>query len=258
MKHTKQVLIVLLFVMGLSACTGAFVEPTLTPTTVPTDTPIPTSTNTPTETPKPTRTPRPTATPNLAATQIYEDFLAQVQGYQEEGYLASAEGEYIELPSFDESWAQMDWYRWWWIDEDMIAQTFVMSGHFYWNSALKTANQSGCGFVFDIDIEGGSAYAVVLDRSKVIVLAHHGYHVNTTRGTGIVKFTPPAEANFTIVVNNEAKRIYVFVDEEFVGEYSIPLSEAVDGAVGYTVLSGTNKDYGTRCEITDPKLWIIE
>lgn len=229
-----------------------------TPTALPTETLVPTDTPIPTETPPPTSTPKPTATPNLAATQVYEVFFAEVQSFYDEGSLPSVDGEYMELDPFKEEWAQINWYRWWWFDETLIANTFVWSGHFSWESASATPNTSGCGFVFDVDTEGGSAYAVFLDQSMVLVLDHNGYQVNTTRGTGKVKFTLPAEADITLIVNDESKRLYVIVDDQFIGEYSIPLNEAIDGTIGFTVLSGTNKDYGTRCEITDMQLWLVE
>jgi len=32
----------------------------------------------------------------------------------------------------------------------------------------------------------------------------------------------------------------------------------MDGKFGYTLLSGTNKDYGTKCEITNGRLWVFK
>ncbi len=257
LKKNERVVLIVVIAMMLVACQVGNLEST-TPTVLPTETVQPTETMIPTETPKPTQTPKPTRTPNLAATQVYEDFFAEVESFYDEGYLPSVAGEYVEMLPFEEEWAQMNWYQWWWIDENLVAETFVWRGRFSWQSASSTPNISGCGFVFDVDIEDGSAYAVVLDQSRVLVLDHNGYWVGNTRGTGKVKFTLPAEAEFTLIVNNEAKRIYVLVDGEFVGEYSIPLSEAIDGTIGFTVLSGTNKDYGTRCKITDMQLWLVE
>jgi hypothetical protein len=49
---------------------------------------------------------------------------------------------------------------------------------------------------------------------------------------------------------------YVLVNGESVGEYTLAQSRPSRGEIGLTVLSGTNKDYGTHCEMTDLRLWI--
>ena len=79
-----------------------------------------------------------------------------------------------------------------------------------------------------------------------------------TRGTGRVNFDNPAdhpvEADFTIIV--KGAYAYVLVDEELVGEYTLSESKILRGELGLALLSGTNKDYGTRCEMTNLHTWI--
>jgi len=41
-----------------------------------------------------------------------------------------------------------------------------------------------------------------------------------------------------------------------VGEYTLAKSKILRGDVGLSLLSGTNKDFGTRCEMTEIRLWI--
>ena len=48
---------------------------------------------------------------------------------------------------------------------------------------------------------------------------------------------------------------YVILNDEVIGEYTLPQSDLIEGALGISILSGTNKDYGTRCEITNAHLW---
>jgi len=250
------ILVGMLIVMSLacSVAESALSPATATPTAAPTETKTPQ----PTKTPKPTRTLKPTATPNLVATQQYDEIFSQVQTYYDKGYLPSLDGEYIEMEDFREEWAQMDWYRWWWDDDNFDASVFMMSGHFGWSLASTTPEVSGCGFAFGIDVDGGSAYAVFLDKSRVLFLSPKGYSIGTTSGTGRVKFSLPAEADFTLVVNEDLKRAYVFVDNHFIGEYSFPANVEISGPVGFSILSGTNKDYGTRCEITNARIWLVE
>jgi hypothetical protein len=50
--------------------------------------------------------------------------------------------------------------------------------------------------------------------------------------------------------------VYVLVDGEIVGEYTLSQSRVLTGGIGVTLLSGTNADYGTRCEMTDIHAWL--
>ncbi len=224
----------------------------------PTSTPEPTATRTatPTKTPKPSPTPRPTKTPNLAATERAEELNAEVQDYFDKGYLTTTDGRFRELEDFSYDWAQMGWYQWLPLRDS--ASDFFLSAHFEWNSASKTPDISGCGFIFSLQ-PNDDHYAVFLDRSKVFFLMTNnalGYStpVGPTRGTGRVKFDYPAEADFTLIVKDAYA--YVLVDEEVVGEYTLAQSRILRGNLGLTVLSGTNKDYGTRCKMTNLHLWI--
>lgn len=228
------------------------------PTPVPTSTAMPTATETaiPTDTPRPSPTPRPTKTPNLAATEHAEDLNAQVQDYFDKGYLATTDGRFRELEDFDYEWAQMGWYNW--LPLRDTASDFFLSGHFKWDSAYQGSDVSGCGFIFGLQ-KNDDHYAVFLDRAKVLLLiTDHtlGFSkpMSPTRGTGIVDFEYPAEADFTLIV--KGAYAYVIVDDEVVGEYTLSQSRAGRGGIGLTVLSGTNKDYGTRCEMTDLRLWM--
>ena len=253
---------VLLFVSTLVlvslACSTSAAQPTSTSTSAPKATA--TITPTPTNTPRPTVTPRPTRTPNLAATQQMEEYNAETQGYFDVGYLTTTDGEVTEFDDSAEEWAQLDWYK----PSALLTQAtdFYVSAHFKWTSAYRSAAESGCGIVFAAT-EVGDHYAVFLDRSKVIFLdnsrsASYSRPVGTTRGTGIVKFDnpfdKPVEADFTLIVNDAYS--YVLVDGEVVGEYTLSQSRSLDGLIGLALLSGTNKDFGTRCETTDLHVWV--
>lgn len=242
------------FVLFLSAC-STFSPP---PSPTETNTPAPTATNTttPTQTSVPTPTPRPTMTPNLAATQHMDDLQAEAQAYFDQGYLESADGRFLEYDEFDEEWAQLGWYSWWPLRQ--TAKDFFMSAHFTWTSAYRNADLSGCGFAFAIQ-ENENHYAVFLDRSKVYFVETSQYYrpFRPTRGTDKVSFDNPfdhpIEADFTLIVNGAYA--YVLVDGELLGEYTLSQSKAVRGNLGLTLLSGTNKDFGTRCNMTNIHVW---
>ena len=242
------VLFILILVLVSLACGTA--QP------VPTGTPLPptataTKTTTPTNTPKPTSTPRPTKTPNLAATEKYAGFNEEAQKYFDLGYLETTDGKFSEFDDFKVEWAQIDWYRWYPLDKR--ASDFYFSAHFHWESASQTPNESGCGVAFAVQ-DDGEHYAVFLDSNKVIFLdADNSYaysrYVGLTRGTGRVKLATPGDADFGLIV--KGNYVYVLVNDEVAGEYTLSQSRILHGDVALTVLSGTNKDFGTRCEMTN-------
>ncbi|HSL42496.1 MAG TPA: hypothetical protein VK897_03625 [Anaerolineales bacterium] len=218
--------------------------------------PTATVTATPTNTPRPSPTLRPTQTPNLTATQQIENINNEIQSFHEMGYLSSTEGQLVIVDDFRYEWAQLGWYNrlplW-----DSVSD-FFLSAHFKWDSALETSNVSGCGFIFGLQ-PNDDHYAVFLDRTQVyFLITDHalGYSkpISPTRGTGRVNFDYPAEADFTLIVKDAYA--YVLVNGELTGEYTLAQSRPPEGKLALTVLSGTNKDYGTRCEMTNLHLWI--
>ncbi|HAV78817.1 MAG TPA: hypothetical protein DCX53_15815 [Anaerolineae bacterium] len=255
MNTSKASVLTFLFMVSvvLSACSFSASE--LTP--VSSDTPAPTATitNTPTNTPRPSPTPRPTKTPDLAATQKYNEFNAEAQKYFDLGYLSTGDGRFQEFEDFYYEWAQLGWYQPFIITQN--AEDFYISAHFSWESAFRNADDSGCGFAFAIN--NGGHYSVFLDRTKIVFLdadASYGSYalsVGRTRGSGRVKFENPAEADFTLIINDAYA--YVLVDGEVIGEYTLSQSRNLRGDIALTVLSGTNKDYGTRCEMTNIRMF---
>jgi len=232
----------------LEACTFSS-GPVFTSTPAYTNTPVSTSTRTP----KPTQTPYPTKTPNLAATQQFDDWTTEIQQYYDKGYIDTTDGKLKKLDNFSNSWAQIGWYRWWSINE--TAGDFIYSAHFRWSSASKTPNPSGCGVMYAIQ-DDGSDYAVFLTPLEIRYLRskfQHGYRVGKTRGTGKVNIGTQTEADFTLIVYHYYS--YVIVNGEVVGEYSLPKSDIIEGGLGASILSGTNKGFGTNCSITNARLW---
>ena len=251
-QHTLSFIIV--SILFLSSACSTFASPAPTSTS----TPKPTTTNTvaPTKTAIPTSTPRPTMTPNVAATQHIADLQAEAQSYFEQGYLKSADGRFMEYDDFKEEWAQLGWYSWWTLNQS--AKDFYVSARFKWSSAYRSADLSGCGFAFAIQ-EDNEHYAVFLDRSKIYFVETAEYYrpFSPTRGTGRVDFgnpfDKPQEADFALIVKGTSA--YVLVNQELVGEYTLAQSKNLRGGLGLTLLSGTNKDFGTRCEMTDIRVW---
>src|SRR5512138_538865 len=230
-----KLLVFILILVSLACSTSQLAAPTSTPK------PKPTKTRTPTKTPKPSQTPQPTRTPDIEATQYRDKLNTEVQTYYDAGYLTTTDGKFKEYDDFYKDWAQLGWYNSWKLKD--TASDFYMKAHFKWSSAYRSADLSGCGFIFALqDNENGDHYAVFLDRSKVyfVVTGYYYEPFNPTRGTARVKFDNPAdhpiEANFTLIVKGTTA--YVLVDEELVGEYTLSASKPLDGQLGLALLSG--------------------
>jgi hypothetical protein len=252
--HRKPLHTFMSFVFGLILVSIACA--TSQPTPAPTNTLEPTATETaiPTNTPRPSPTPRPTRTPDFAATQYVEELITEVQAYYEKGYLTTTDGKFTELADFSHDWAYLGGYQP--LVFVVSASDFFLSAHFKWDSAFQNSNTSGCGFIFGRQ-PNDDHYVVFLDRMKVeFRISTNGYstRVRPIRGTGQVKFDYPAEADFTLIV--KGSYAYVLVNGEVVSEYSLLQNRPIRGDLGLTVVSGTNKDYGTRCEMTRLRLWI--
>ncbi len=235
--------LILAFVVVSAGCFPSTPPPT--PSALP-------PTLTATATAPPTSTPIPTATPNLAATQERASRLAELESYLESGYITTTSGFFREIPDFHKDWAKIDYYRWW--PQTSLLPTYdelVFRGHFSWSMASPVSETSGCGVVFgrssdDLD------YAVFVDRSRILVL-RSGREVGKTRGSGRLNIAAPYEAEVAVIVNGQTS--HVIVNGEAT-QYSLMDPQPAAGGFAVSVLSGTNKDYGTRCSITNAYLWL--
>ena len=251
-KNVSPILSVILILAFVSMACSTSAAPTPTATPVPaTNTPEATATNTP----LPTKTPLPTATPNVAATQRIEDFNSILQDYASNGYIGGTEGKITELDDFHEDWAQLGWYQWW--PQDKVTNDFVFKSHIAWSAASNTPEISGCGIVFGVQTNEDH-YAIFIDRGRIAFLMKRGshyYEVGKTSGSGRLNYGNPAEADLIVAVSNQIA--YVSVDGE-VTKYTLSADQTSSGTLALSVLSGTNRDYGTRCEMTDTLLWVAK
>lgn len=257
MKINKVLYILAVCSCVLSACqaaiespTATLIPPTNTPTSLPTDTPKPTET--------PTKTPSPTFTPDIAATQKYDDFYSLLEQIKNDGYISTTDGKTVELDPFTEEMAKIGWLRFWPIENvDPIYSDFVFKAKYNWSSAATNPESSGCGFIFGIQ-DNGDYYAVYLTNNNITFALKRGsnlYRVGKTSGTGVYDFNNPAEAEFVIAVHNQ--KAYVLVDG-VPTLYTLSVDQTTNGYIGNSVLSGTNSDYGTRCDATEMLLWTMK
>lgn len=232
--------------MGLGA--------TPTPTSTFTPLPSPTPTVTPTNTPWPTLTPRPIATPNATATAQYNAMAEFVQQAADAGYIASTDGEYLQLDDYSQAWAQIGWYLW--TPTGSSPKNFVLRGHMKWESASKTPDLSGCGILFRVQADKDHyGFIVTSDGYIHFILSENGdFHFGGKVYHG--ENHPAAELDFAMTAQDET--FNVFVNGKRLGASYGHTNTMLDGELAYTIVSGTNKDYGTRCKITNVELWTIK
>jgi hypothetical protein len=191
-----------------------------------------------------------------AADPVAADLSAQVQKFNEEGRIPTADGDYIKLEDFSETFSQIGYYQAYPIGLEL--ENFVFTGHLKWATAIATSDNSACGILFGGQPDN-SDYAVFLDKSRVYFSSSTATtysELGKTSGTGLVSFGNPAEADFSLVVYQT--HAYVYVDGEFIGEYTLSSSKPLRGSFGYGIISGTNRDYGTSCEITNAGIWSLK
>lgn len=253
-------LMILLLIVS-SACAGKLAEPTPQPPTatlVPTDTP----TSVPTGTPRPTFTPKPTNTPDVAATQLQEDALVKVNSYVEAGYLSDADGELFKLDDYYREMAMIGFLDFDSAGHNSLVRNFAYWGDIEWENAgpVGYPNYSGCGISFRINQDNYDGYTAMLTNGRVLLTycddsIRRCGELGKTRGSGRLNLGSPVKATMELVVNDT--QAYALVDGEFIGEYTLFTEKLLDpGYFIYAIISGTNKDYGVRCQITNSYLWV--
>lgn len=171
-------------------------------------------------------------------------------------YFTGTPGEYRALGDFDQSWAQIGWYQWWPIEG--APTNFVIRTDATWSSASNTAdwNQSGCGFVFHAkDAKNHFAVYLGLDGHVYVQRQYNGQaKLLGSPNYGKVDI-PEGSAEIMLMVNGNNFYFFVNGEEVYSGSDSLLTGALKDGELGLTVNSGTNKGYGTRCQMKNIGMW---
>ena len=78
------------------------------------------------------------------------------------------------------------------------------------------------------------------------------YQVGKTRGSGRLSLTEPISVDVAVIVKGNTT--YVQVNGQTT-EYTLSVDQTAAGEFALSLLSGTNKDYGTKCDISHASLW---
>ncbi|MBI9046291.1 MAG: hypothetical protein JEZ06_17490 [Anaerolineaceae bacterium] len=189
------------------------------------------------------------------ATAQADQMMLLIDELETNGYLQNTTGTYYKLNDFSESRAKIDYYAWY--DTGFAPKDFVLNVKINYETASMNSNweNSGCGFVFHDSPEvnhyriypalDGSLFFTALLNGEKLVYNQVNYG-NPTIPSGEMTLTLIVEgAQIKALINNE-----LFLDEEN------DLHEA--GGLSYSISSGTNLDFGMRCNMTNIELWVLE
>lgn len=179
-----------------------------------------------------------------------------LQPLVEEELIPNLEGTYFPLMDYHSSLAKINY-----IDPGsptgFMVENFAVKAKFAWNTASEQTNwdRSGCGFIFgyenydkyDYFFLGLDGYANLF---RPDAKSANLFPIAKMRYSGTLDI-PQGEADILLLVMN--KRVYFYVNGEKVLDAYDGLM--VPGHLIYTLVSGTNKGFGTSCDITEASLW---
>jgi hypothetical protein len=178
-----------------------------------------------------------------------------VQALYDEGVTPTTEGEFIAFEDWTEAVADMNTVNWWATDYEPA--TFVIQASSAWESASDSANwfNSGCGFLF-VQQDDTNFHLIYLGLDGVVYYnrwidgEQEVFAQNRYGSVGV----PDGSADVLLAVDGNELAYYVN------GEEVINTSDSRlrPGRLSFTVMSGTNKGFGTRYTLTDIGLFIIE
>jgi len=244
-------------VLSLLACSTASGSPTpLAPTaTEEPATPAPTAKTAP----QATATRRPTALPTTNPAQ------AEVEDLQSSGLLGVG-GHFVPLQTtFSISEARNSYWIWYPIEDAGSHQDFAIGADVSWETASESSNwwNTGCGFFIrprDDDGLGGYFVAQTADGLPWLLWWKPGaqYLVDLLRPDSYDYYSGASAGKRTgtqhIVAIAQGPTLRFLVD----GDQKIYRDDTAEraGFIGAVVVSGTNRDYGTRCDFSN--LWLYD
>ena len=254
-----SLMVLILLAASLVACGGGNSQVQVTQQVAPTQVEQPAPTQppaAPTAEPVPTEPPAaPTAEPTLAEpTPVPESDPELPETIKQ--IFPGTPVSYSSVGDFEEAWAQIGWYQYWDIDEPPT--NFVIRTDATWSSASKTANwdESGCGFVFHASDERNHAIAYLgLDGNVYVSHVVDGELTLVGSAYYDTLEVPDGSAELMLMVNGDKITFFVNGQRVFSGTDSLLTGRLDSAHLALTLVSGTNKDFGTRCQMVNTDLW---
>jgi len=198
-------------------------------------------------------------TPDAAATQQASGLQTRIKKYVSDGYLTSDQGNFSPLTDATFELAKINYLSVKDAGYEEKAGDFAAWSHVKLTSAASVnyPEYSGCGFIFRLN-DNGDSYRAMITKDRVLIVSCRNKlcsEVGKAKGSGRLSYDNDFEADVELVVNDT--NAHVSVDGQSIGDYLLSGDFLTDpGYFGYSVISGTNKDYGTRCEFSNGGMWI--
>lgn len=178
------------------------------------------------------------------ADEAFHDLLSELH---EDRVVSDISGDYTYYGDYEDEWAQIDYYQWVTFEQ---SNRFVLSANISWQSASQTPNYfaAGCGVIFN-EGDGNSNHLLASIRMDGLVY-FTGYRNHNYLSYGTYRYGPASTKgsyDFVLVVDNGKASVYLD-GRRIVQKAELPV---MGDGVGLCTLSGTNKDYGTRCTYKD-------
>lgn len=188
------------------------------------------------------------------ATTVAEPMREIIENLYQDGLLPTTEGTFFSLDDFDQSWAQLNWYQWWYTGYQ--PDNFIIHSDVEYWSASNTANwfASGCGYVFR-ELDANNHYMTFLALDGNVYLSGYKQGKYLTLGKSYYGKLSLPNGKYTMVLIANGKNITVIINERPVLKKQY--EHFMSGNLAFTLNSGTNKDYGTRCLMTNNWLWVL-
>ncbi len=156
-------------------------------------------------------------------------------------------GTYSDLEDYTDEWAQINWYQW---NRLAKLRNFVFSANVSWESAHERPNtfSAGCGLVFR---ENGTDNMLEVSLRMDGYVYMDGYRSGTPLSypkAGYGSSQIKAAHQFVVVANGGTVTVYVDGVQE-ARWTDVAIKD--EGYMGLATMSGTNKDFGTRCKWED-------
>ena len=181
-----------------------------------------------------------------ASSTASDDFSALLNELAAEDVI-SAGGTVYSLEDHTDEWARIDWYQWRTFGR---AGNFVFSANVSWESAHDRPNtfSAGCGLVFR---ENGTDNMLEVSLRMDGYVYMDGYRSGTPLSypkAGYGSSQIKAAHQFVVVANGGTVTVYVDGVQE-ARWTDVAIKD--EGYMGLATMSGTNKDFGTRCKWED-------
>jgi hypothetical protein len=177
-----------------------------------------------------------------------------VQTIFDQGVITSANGYYIRLPDFENTWNKSGRYQWW--DTNYQVTNFVLMADLAWDSATPQFGRvtSGCGFIFSENgTEDQHRVFLTLDGTTHLYRQVNGLFAQV-KERYYDHLDIPGNAQIALVVEKGWVSFYVNNEQVF----KVEDTTITNGGLAYAISSGTSEGYGVRCTMTQIGLWTLE